>query len=115
MRKIVVGAFVSVDGVMQAPGGPQEDPTGGFALGGWVAGYFDDVVGAAGAVLVVASTNAYFAELLKDNLGIAYFVQSDFAMLNEPLARLYGVSGVSGWNLRKVVLPAGSVRATSPI
>jgi dihydrofolate reductase len=47
MRKIVVAAFVSLDGVMQAPGGPEEDPTGGFAHGGWVAGYFDDVVGAA--------------------------------------------------------------------
>jgi dihydrofolate reductase len=47
MRKIIVGAFVSLDGVMQAPGGPQEDPTGGFELGGWVAGYFDDVVGSA--------------------------------------------------------------------
>jgi len=47
MRKIVACAFVSVDGVMQAPGGPEEDPTGGFELGGWVAGYFDDVVGAA--------------------------------------------------------------------
>ena len=47
MRKIVVAAFVSVDGVMQAPGGPQEDPTGGFELGGWCAGYFDDVVGEA--------------------------------------------------------------------
>jgi dihydrofolate reductase len=47
MRKIVVGAFVSLDGVMQAPGGPEEDPTGGFEHGGWVAGYFDEVVGAA--------------------------------------------------------------------
>ncbi|NVB78393.1 MAG: dihydrofolate reductase [Kofleriaceae bacterium] len=47
MRKIIVGAFVSLDGVMQAPGGPEEDRTGGFEHGGWVAGYFDDVVGAA--------------------------------------------------------------------
>jgi dihydrofolate reductase len=47
MRKIVVAAFVSLDGVMQAPGGPEEDPTGGFTHGGWVAGYFDEVVGAA--------------------------------------------------------------------
>ncbi|MGH7434533.1 MAG: dihydrofolate reductase family protein [Polyangiaceae bacterium] len=47
MRKIIVCAFVSLDGVMQAPGGPAEDPTGGFEMGGWVAGYFDDVVGAA--------------------------------------------------------------------
>ena len=37
MRRVIVGAFVSMDGVMQAPGGPEEDPTGGFELGGWVA------------------------------------------------------------------------------
>ena len=37
MRKVVVGAMVSMDGVMQAPGGPEEDPTAGFKFGGWVA------------------------------------------------------------------------------
>lgn len=37
MRKVIVGAMVSMDGVMQAPGGPEEDPTSGFELGGWVA------------------------------------------------------------------------------
>jgi dihydrofolate reductase len=37
MRKVIVGAMVSMDGVMQAPGGPEEDPSGGFAFGGWVA------------------------------------------------------------------------------
>lgn len=41
MRKIVVGAMVSLDGVMQAPGGPTEDPTKGFRFGGWVMPYFD--------------------------------------------------------------------------
>src|SRR5215207_1538437 len=46
MRKIVAGAFVSLDGVMQAPGGPQEDPTGGFKFGGWTAPYWDDAIGA---------------------------------------------------------------------
>jgi dihydrofolate reductase len=42
MRKIVVLSFVTLDGIMQAPGGPEEDPTGGFGYGGWMAGYFDD-------------------------------------------------------------------------
>ena len=42
MRKIIVGAMTSIDGVMQAPGGPTEDPTGGFRFGGWVAPYLDE-------------------------------------------------------------------------
>ena len=45
MRKIIVGAQVSMDGVMQAPGGPWEDPTQGFKFGGWVMPYFDQVFG----------------------------------------------------------------------
>jgi dihydrofolate reductase len=47
MRKIIVTAFVSLDGVIQAPGGPEEDPTGGFEYGGWTPAYGDDVLGAA--------------------------------------------------------------------
>jgi dihydrofolate reductase len=47
MRKIIVGAFTSLDGVMQAPGGPDEDPTGGFRHGGWAAPYFDESMGKA--------------------------------------------------------------------
>ncbi len=46
MRRIVVAAFISLDGIMQAPGGPQEDPTGGFTLGGWTAPHFDEALGA---------------------------------------------------------------------
>lgn len=45
MRKIVVGAFVSLDGIMQAPGGPDEDPVGGFRHGGWAVPYFDEAMG----------------------------------------------------------------------
>jgi dihydrofolate reductase len=45
MRKIIVGAMVSLDGVMQAPGGPAEDPTKGFKFGGWVMPYFDQQFG----------------------------------------------------------------------
>lgn len=44
MRQVIVGAMVSMDGVMQAPGGPEEDPTGGFEFGGWVAPMADDPV-----------------------------------------------------------------------
>lgn len=47
MRKIRGSAFVSLDGVMQAPGGPSEDPTGGFTHGGWLPQFFDEEVGAA--------------------------------------------------------------------
>ena len=41
MRKLIVGAQVSLDGVMQAPGGPAEDPTKGFKFGGWSMPYFE--------------------------------------------------------------------------
>ncbi|MGZ4090715.1 MAG: dihydrofolate reductase family protein, partial [Bacteroidia bacterium] len=46
MRKIIVLSMITLDGVMQAPGGPKEDPSGGFKYGGWVAPFSDDVYGA---------------------------------------------------------------------
>ena len=45
MRRLIVLSFVSLDGVMQAPGGPQEDTSGNFKYGGWTAPYFDDFAG----------------------------------------------------------------------
>ena len=42
MRKLIVLSFISLDNVIQAPGGPEEDPAGGFEHEGWVAGYSDD-------------------------------------------------------------------------
>lgn len=47
MRKIIVLEFLSLDGVMQAPGGPKEDTSGNFKYGGWTAPYFDDFSGKA--------------------------------------------------------------------
>jgi hypothetical protein len=45
MRRIIVLSFITLDGVIQAPGGPQEDPSGGFKFGGWSAPYDDEVGG----------------------------------------------------------------------
>lgn len=47
MRKLIVLEHISLDGVIQAPGGPEEDPSGGFAYGGWSAAYSDPLLGAA--------------------------------------------------------------------
>ena len=70
MRKLVVGAFITMDGVMQAPGGPNEDREGGFQHGGWLVPYFDEKFGAsmdewmkrAGALLLGRKTYEMFAE-----------------------------------------------------
>ena len=47
MRKVIVLEHISIDGVIQAPGGPDEDPSGGFAYGGWIAPYSDPILGTA--------------------------------------------------------------------
>src|SRR5215468_2390379 len=45
MRKLIVAEFISLDGVIQAPGGPEEDPSGGFRFGGWQVPYDDEAIG----------------------------------------------------------------------
>jgi dihydrofolate reductase len=70
MRKLVVGTFVTLDGVMQAPGGPNEDRDGGFQHGGWLVPYLDEMFSAsmdewtkrAGALLLGRKTYEMFAE-----------------------------------------------------
>jgi hypothetical protein len=47
MRKIIVLEHISLDGVIQGPGGPEEDTSGGFAYGGWSAPFDDEILGAA--------------------------------------------------------------------
>jgi hypothetical protein len=59
---------------------------------------------------MVAETRAYFRELLERNLDASFLVRSNFAMLNERLAVHYGITGVSGPEIRQVTLPAGCVR-----
>ena len=45
MRKLLISTFLTLDGVIQAPGGPEEDPTGGFKHGGWSVNYWDEKMG----------------------------------------------------------------------
>ena len=69
MRKLVVGSFLTLDGIMQAPGGPNEDREGGFWHGGWLVPYFDEKFGEimtewtkrAGAFLLGRKTYEIFA------------------------------------------------------
>jgi len=60
MRKLVVVEFLSLDGVMQAPGGPEEDIEGGFRHGGWSMPYGDDVLGQAAAEGMAATDAQLF-------------------------------------------------------
>ena len=58
MGKLVVGTFVTLDGVMQAPGGPDEDRDGGFEHGGWLVPFFDDWLGQYMDKLIGGATRA---------------------------------------------------------
>src|SRR6476661_11061020 len=73
MRKLTGAVFISLDGVMQAPGGPEEDPTSDFRLGGWVQPYwgdspFDEVIMGEYDLLLGKRTYDIFAAYWPDNL-----------------------------------------------
>jgi len=59
---------------------------------------------------MLSESRAYFRELINNNLGFACVVQSDFAMLNQRLAELYGIPGISGASVHRVPLPANTHR-----
>jgi len=100
MRKIIGGVFVSLDGVMQGPGGPEEDTTGGFTLGGWTAPYSDGVANESMAplfaepydLLLGATTyeifSAYWPYMTEDPIGQAFNRSAKYVVTSstEPLS-----------------------------
>ncbi|WP_252088682.1 dihydrofolate reductase family protein [Pseudomonas sp. MWU13-3659] len=88
MRKLIVAAFITLDGVMQAPGGPEEDTSGGFTYGGWIPPYADEVFG--------QTMQALFSEPFELLLGrrtydifAGYWPQQGQDSANSPLADLF--------------------------
>jgi dihydrofolate reductase len=96
MRKIVVGAFLSLDGVMQAPGGPEEDPSSGFRYGGWIPPFWDDVIGAAMGESFAEPFDLLLGRKTYDIFAAHWpYVQadpsaSDFDALNAEIAKQFG-------------------------
>jgi mono/diheme cytochrome c family protein len=67
---------------------------------------FDDALQEA----MVQETQRFFTEMLRGDLSVRNFIDSDFAMLNARIAELYGIKGATGWDFRKVLLPEGTHR-----
>ena len=101
MRRLIGGAFVSLDGVMQAPGGPEEDPTGGFSHGGWLAPIFDEGLGNQVDTLF----GQPFDLLLGRRTYEIFAAHWPFAPADDPIAAAFGKA-------RKYVLSRGGVDLT---
>ena len=84
-RRIIGGVFQSIDGVMQAPGGPQEDPTGGFAHGGWLAPLFDEALGNQIDTLFSGNVDLLLGRRTYD----IFAAHWPFAPPDEPIAALF--------------------------
>ena len=66
MRKLTGAVFLSLDGVMQAPGGPEEDPSGGFRFGGWTFPYWDESMSAPFGKVIEADYDLLLAKRTYD-------------------------------------------------
>src|SRR5262249_20185983 len=95
--RVVVYEFMSLDGVVQAPGGPQEDTTGGFAHGGWMATVFDEEVGAQIGRLF----DGPFELLLGRRTYDIFAAHWPFQPAGDPIAAAFGKA-------RKFVLPGSA-------
>lgn len=85
-RRIIGGAFVSLDGVMQAPGGPEEDTSGGFPHGGWLAPYFEEAIGNQVDSLFRMPFDLLLGRRTYDIFAAYWPFQPD----DEPIARMFG-------------------------
>ena len=84
MRKVIGGVFQSLDGVIQAPGGPTEDPTGDFQHGGWLPAFFDDAVGQAMGAFFGRPYDLLLGRRTYDIFAAYWpYVSGDHAMLGE--------------------------------
>jgi dihydrofolate reductase len=89
MRKIIGGVFQSLDGVMQAPGSPVEDPTGGFEHGGWSATFWDDKMNAA----LGGMFQAPFDLLLGRKTYEIFAAHWPFVPADDPIGQVFGQVG----------------------
>ena len=87
MRKILITTFVTLDGVMQAPGGPEEDPTGDFKYGGWSFNYWDEMMGK-----VMEESMAKPFELLLGRKTYEIFAAHWPYMKNDPTADMFNAT-----------------------
>lgn len=96
MRKIVVLSFISLDGVMQAPGGPDEDTSSGFEYGGWTVPYWDDFSGEQMSKQMGGEYDLLLGRKTYD-IFAAYWPKQDPSSLGAPFnkATKYVVSGSS--------------------
>lgn len=88
MRKVVAATFVSLDGVMQAPGGPEEDPTGGFTSGGWTFHYWDELMGKA----MDEVFSAPFELLLGRKTYEIFAAHWPYAPADDPIAKVFNAT-----------------------